>query len=97
MDKLFASHDKDMNGKLSWREFVGEESKNERVFKLMDANRDGKISKHVSKNQFEILSELGEFIRLELLFESSDYTFVNPILDRGLVGGFHHPLLYFFL
>ena len=52
MDKLFASHDKDMNGKLSWREFVGEESKNERVFKLLDANKDGKISKPVSMKQF---------------------------------------------
>jgi Ca2+-binding EF-hand superfamily protein len=50
VDKLFREHDKDGDGKLSWKEFAGEETenKNERAFKLMDQNHDGKISKLVS-------------------------------------------------
>ena len=51
MDKLFRDHDKDGDGKLSWREFAGEETKNERAFKLMDENHDGKITKSVSRCQ----------------------------------------------
>ena len=47
VDKLFRDHDKDGNGKLSWKEFAGEVTKNERAFKLMDENHDGKISKSV--------------------------------------------------
>ena len=49
VDKLFSSHDKDGDGKLSWREFAGEETKNERAFKLMDENHDGKITKSVNE------------------------------------------------
>ena len=45
---LFESQDKDQNGKLSWQEFSGQESKNEKAFKLMDADHNGKISKNVS-------------------------------------------------
>merc|ERR1739844_492180 len=45
VDKLFKDHDKDLNGKLSCREFAGEESRNQRLFKLLDENKDGKISK----------------------------------------------------
>ena len=47
---MFRDHDKDGDGKLSWKEFAGEETenKNERAFKLMDENHDGKISKSVS-------------------------------------------------
>ena len=45
---LFESHDKDQNGKLSWQEFSGQESKNEKAFKLMDADHNGKITKNVS-------------------------------------------------
>ena len=48
LDMLFESQDKDQNGKLSWQEFSGQESKNEKAFKLMDADHNGKISKNVS-------------------------------------------------
>ena len=48
VDVLFESHDKDQNGKLSWQEFSGQESKNEKAFKLMDADHNGKITKSVS-------------------------------------------------
>ena len=45
---MFESQDKDQNGKLSWREFSGQESKNEKAFKMMDADHNGKITKNVS-------------------------------------------------
>ena len=48
VDQLFETHDKDQNGKLSWKEFSGQESKNEKAFKLMDADHNGKITKSVS-------------------------------------------------
>ena len=52
LDLLFESHDKDQNGKLSWQEFSGQESKNERAFKLMDADHNDKITKNVSLIDF---------------------------------------------
>ena len=46
VDEMFATHDRD--GMLSWEEFSGEETKNEKAFKLMDADHNGKITKSVS-------------------------------------------------
>ena len=48
VDELFDTHDKDKDGMLSWAEFSGEETKNEKAFKLMDADHNGKITKNVS-------------------------------------------------
>ena len=48
VDEMFATHDKDRDGMLSWAEFSGEETKNEKSFKLMDADHNGKITKSVS-------------------------------------------------
>ena len=48
VDELFDTHDKDKDGMLSWAEFSGEETKNEKAFKLMDADHNGKITKSVS-------------------------------------------------
>jgi len=61
VDQLFETHDKDQNGKLSWKEFSGQESKNEKAFKLMDADHNGKITKsefkrvchHLTKEQVD--------------------------------------------
>ena len=50
VDEMFATHDKDRDGMLSWEEFSGEETKNEKAFKLMDADHNGKITKSVSWN-----------------------------------------------
>ena len=47
VDEMFKSLDKDNDGKLSWREFVGEETTIERTFKLFDENQDGTITKKV--------------------------------------------------
>ena len=44
---MFKEHDKDLDGKLTWNEFIGEETANERAFKIFDQNKDGKISKAV--------------------------------------------------
>ena len=48
VDEMFEKHDKDRDGMLSWAEFSGEETKNEKAFKLMDADHNGKITKGVS-------------------------------------------------
>ena len=48
VDEMFETHDKDRDGMLSWEEFSGEETKNEKAFKLMDADHNGKITKSVS-------------------------------------------------
>ena len=38
-----------MDGKLSFSEFLGEESHIERIFKTMDKNNDGFVSKEVGR------------------------------------------------
>ena len=48
VDKMFKELDKNFDGKLSWKEFIGEETTIERAFKLFDENNDGTISKAVS-------------------------------------------------
>ena len=53
VDKMFRHLDKDHDGMLSWKEFMGEETTVERTFKMFDENHDGKISKKVT--QFKIL------------------------------------------
>ena len=47
VDEIFKEHDKDLDGKLSWEELCGEETKNEKAFKLMDVDKNGKVSKEV--------------------------------------------------
>ena len=49
MDKFFASMDRDFDGRLSFEEFMGEETKVEKLFKMMDKNRDGFVTKKVGK------------------------------------------------
>ena len=47
MDAFFKILDKDLDGKLSFSEFLGEESHIEKIFKTMDKNNDGFVSKKV--------------------------------------------------
>ena len=49
MEDFFRSRDRDFDGYLSFEEFLGEESKLEKLFKKMDKNNDGKVSKQVKK------------------------------------------------
>ena len=45
VDKLFASMDRDFDGRLTLEEFLGEETPIEKLFKLMDRNGDGFVTK----------------------------------------------------
>merc|ERR1712156_406717 len=45
VEALFEAQDRDLDGKLSWEEFCGEQTATERAFLLLDPDRDGKISK----------------------------------------------------
>ena len=46
--RMFESKDKDLDGRLSFEEFMGEASRAEKLFKLMDKDGDGYVTKHVS-------------------------------------------------
>ena len=48
VDEFFRVMDKDLDGKLTLSEFLGEDSHNERLFKTMDTNNDGLVSKEVN-------------------------------------------------
>ena len=45
MDQMFNEKDRDHDGKLSFEEFSGQETKLEKAFKVMDKDGDGYISK----------------------------------------------------
>ena len=48
MEEFFSTMDKDYDGKLSFEEFMGEETTLEKLFKNMDKNNDGVVSKQVN-------------------------------------------------
>ena len=50
--------DRDFDGKLSFEEFMGEETALERLFKSMDSNGDGNITKEVQPNLINTLSSI---------------------------------------
>ena len=47
MDEFFQTMDRDYDGRLSFEEFMGEESQIEKLFKNMDKNGDGFVTKQV--------------------------------------------------
>ena len=49
VEEFFDSMDRDYDGRLSFEEFMGEESPIEKLFKNMDKNGDGLVTKQVSK------------------------------------------------
>ena len=55
MEEFFYSKDRDFDGYLSFEEFIGEESHIEKLFKKMDKNKDGKVSKLVSNKNMMLL------------------------------------------
>ena len=50
--KLLESKDLDTEGRMSYEEFMGEQTKAERLFKLMDKDGDGYVTKNVSLSLF---------------------------------------------
>ena len=48
VEEFFDSMDRDFDGRLTFEEFMGEESTIEKLFKNMDKNGDGVVTKQVS-------------------------------------------------
>ena len=69
VDRFFSVMDRDFDGKLSYAEMMGEETPIEKLFKMMDKNGDGFISKKV-RNMFVHLIDL-PFLILKDLFTFS--------------------------
>ena len=57
---MFESKDKDLDGRLSFEEFMGEASRAEKLFKLMDKDGDGYVTKHVSEKTLRDQSIMSE-------------------------------------
>ena len=49
MSEFFDRMDRDFDGRLSFGEFMGEETPLEKVFKNMDKDGDGSVSKEVGR------------------------------------------------
>ena len=57
VEEFFTRMDRDFDGRLSFEEFMGEETTLEKLFKNMDKNNDGVVSKQVSELASRILCE----------------------------------------
>ena len=53
MEEFFKRMDRDYDGRLSFEEFMGEETTLEKLFKNMDKNNDGVVSKQVSPKSLQ--------------------------------------------
>ena len=51
MEEFFDRMDRDYDGRLSFEEFMGEASPIEKLFKNMDKNGDGFVTKKVNKTR----------------------------------------------
>ena len=67
---MFDSKDKDLDGRLSFKEFMGEASRAERLFKLMDKDGDGYVTKHEFKDVCKNLNKE----QVEAAFKRFDQT-----------------------
>ena len=56
VEEFFDSMDRDFDGRLSFEEFMGEESPIEKLFKNMDKNGDGLVTKQVDASIVKILN-----------------------------------------
>jgi hypothetical protein len=53
VEEFFDFMDRDFDGRLTFEEFMGEESTIEKLFKNMDKNGDGFVTKQVKRVYFE--------------------------------------------
>ena len=57
--------DRDFDGKLSFEEFMGEETPMERLFRSMDKDGDGTVSKEVMLTRGVLIIQCGQKRRLK--------------------------------
>jgi len=69
-EKLLESKDIDIEGRLSYEQFMGEQTRAEKLFKLMDKDGDGWISKNEFKEVCKNLSKE----QIEATFKKFDQT-----------------------
>ena len=75
VEDFFRTRDRDFDGFLSFEEFLGEESQIEKLFKKMDKDNDGKVSKQVSQQKnWEILTIYNNKLNI-----------IHDILTHGVV------------
>ena len=60
VSEFFDRMDRDFDGRLSFGEFMGEETPLEKVFKNMDKDGDGTVSKEVRGNTEQLGSSIHE-------------------------------------
>ena len=61
VEKFFAERDRDFDGRLSLEEFLGEETQIEKLFRLMDKNKDGFVTKKVRNwESFQKIKKFGD-------------------------------------
>jgi len=70
VEKMFTTKDKDLDGKLSFEEFMGEKSRAEKLFKLMDKDGDG----FVTKSEFRTVCKNLDKAQVETAFKKFDQT-----------------------
>ena len=61
VEEFFDEMDRDFDGRLSFSEFMGEETPLEKLFKSMDKDGDGTVTKEVNKHLLE-----GSVLKLDL-------------------------------
>lgn len=69
-EKLLESKDIDIEGRLSYEQFMGEETRAEKLFKLMDKDGDG----YVTKNEFKEVCKNLSKDQIEATFRKFDQT-----------------------
>ena len=65
-EKLMETKDLDTDGRLSYEEFMGESSKAEKLFRLMDKDGDGYVTKNVRENLL-FITKYQSYILLKLI------------------------------
>ena len=65
IEEFFAEMDRDFDGRLTLDELMGEESKIEKLFRLMDKNKDGFVTRKVRNTRCSIESKTNSSLTVE--------------------------------